>query len=106
MTVDRSNETLTVNGWTVDTQWTRSGQRAGHECAMNERAMNEPQRCGEIIASRQSTTDWRRSRFQKCESSPGDGPQRIKHTVPCSVRASTISEIGLNRAVCITVYNI
>ena len=58
----------------VDTQWTRTGPREGHECAMVEHLINEQLTCGESIASIQSTTDWWRSRFEKCKSSPNDGP--------------------------------
>ena len=45
----------------------------------------------ESIESIQSTTDWRRSRFGKCESSPDYGPQKITR----SLRAGTISDIGI-----------
>ena len=73
---DRPNEKPTVNDW-----WTRRGPaagklRAGHECGKGERAWNEQHTCGESIASMQSTADWQRSRFEKCESSPDDGPQQ------------------------------
>ena len=71
MTVDRSN-----NNPTVDPQWTRSGQRVGHERAMGERAMNEQQTCGESIASIQPTMCWQHSRFEICGSSPDDRIQR------------------------------
>ena len=42
MIVDRSNDKPTVNNG-VETQWTRGGQRASHECTMDERANNEQQ---------------------------------------------------------------
>ena len=67
MTVDRSNDKPTKQ-W-VDTQWTRSGQRASHERTMGERANNEQRTCGETIASIQPTTCWQHSRFEIYESS-------------------------------------
>ena len=71
----RPSTVQTGNRW-VDTQWTRSRQRADRERAMGELALNEQQTCGESIASIQPTTDWRRSRYEKCRSSPDDGMQR------------------------------
>ena len=61
----------------VDTQWTRSGQKTGHERTMGKRAMNEQQTSGESVASIQPIMYyWQRSRFEICERSPDDGIQR------------------------------
>ena len=60
----------------METQWTRSGKRAGRERTMGERAMDEQQTCGESIASPQPATYWQRSRFEICESLPDNGIQR------------------------------
>ena len=71
----RPSTVQTGNRW-VDTQWTRSRQRADRERAMGELALNEQQTYGESITSIQPTTDWRRSRYEKCRSSSDDSMQR------------------------------
>ena len=65
----------TMKRW-VNMQWTRSEQRASRERPMGELALNEQQTCGESIASLQTTTVWRRSRYGICRSGPDDGMQR------------------------------